>query len=184
MQFRYRAIDPAGGQVAGLLEAATERDAARLLGSQGLTVFDLRAQSKGMLGRRASRRVSARELQLVLQEFTTLLESGVSLVVALSSLAKSSHHPKLTAAFADMERAVSRGESFGVAFGASSIQVPPYFLQLIQAGEATGRLAESLRAAVEQLEYDQRVAGEFRSALIYPAVLMAGPSGVEALGTA
>lgn len=179
MQFHYKAVDKGGAAVSGMLDAATERDAARKLAQQGLTVFSLREHSRGMLARRVGKRASVRELQLVLQEFTTLLEAGVALVVALSSLAKSSHHPALTGAFADMERSVRRGESFSTAFRASQIAIPEYFHQLIQAGEATGRLAESMRAAVEQLEYDQRVAGEFRSALIYPAVLMA--SGVAAV---
>ena len=45
-------------------------------------------------------------------------------------------------------------------------------LHAIEAGEATGRLAESMRGGVEQFEYDQRVASEMRSALVYPAVLV------------
>lgn len=179
MHFRYSAIDSSGGRVNGSVEAPSERDAARQLASQGLTVFTLRQDVRSALSRPKRRRASTRELQLVLHEFTTLLESGVGLAVSLSSLGKSSHHPVLTGAFASMERAVRRGESFSNAFRASGIAVPEYFHQLIQAGEATGRLAEVLRAAVEQFEYDQRVAGEFRSALIYPSVLMA--SGVGAV---
>lgn len=179
MLFRYKAVDPAGNTVSGALEAATEQEAARQLGGQGLTVFMLRAQEPGLLSGRRRARASTRELQLVLQEFTTLLEAGVTLVVSLSSLAKSSHHPQLTTAFASMEKSVRRGESFSVAMQGANLKLPEYFHQLVQAGEATGRLAESLRAAVEQFEYDQRVAGEFRSALIYPAVLMG--SGIAAV---
>lgn len=179
MLFRYKAVDAGGNTVSGALEAASEQEAARQLGGQGLTVFLLRAQEPGLLSGRRRARASIRELQLVLQEFTTLLEAGVTLVVSLSSLAKSSHHPQLTTAFASMEKSVRRGESFSVAMQGANLKLPEYFHQLVQAGEATGRLAESLRAAVEQFEYDQRVAGEFRSALIYPAVLMG--SGIAAV---
>lgn len=179
MLFRYKAVDAGGNTVSGALEAASEQEAARQLGGQGLTVFLLRAQEPGLLSGRRRARASIRELQLVLQEFTTLLEAGVTLVVSLSSLAKSGHHPQLTTAFASMEKSVRRGESFSVAMQGANLKLPEYFHQLVQAGEATGRLAESLRAAVEQFEYDQRVAGEFRSALIYPAVLMG--SGIAAV---
>lgn len=179
MLFRYEAIDPSGNKVSGSLDAPGEREAARLLAGQGLTVFALREQKPGLLSSRRRRRASTRELQLVLQEFTTLLESGVALVIALSSLAKSSHHPQLTAAFADMERAVRRGESFSAALRQSQLPVPEYVHQLVHAGEATGRLAESLRSGVEQFEYDQRVSAELRSALVYPTVLVA--SGIAAV---
>lgn len=181
MEFRYRGIDAAGATVSGSIEAADEAEAARQLARQGLTPFQLRARAPSLFDTRRRSRASTRELELVLQEFITLLESGVTLVVSLSSLAKSSHHPKLTAAFSGMERAVRRGESFSVAMRAAALPVPEYFHQLVQAGEATGRLAESLRSALEQFQYDRRVAGEFRSALIYPAVLLASGIGAVAI---
>lgn len=181
MEFRYRAVDGSGSTVSGQVEAASEAEAARELGRQGLTPFALRAKAPGLLDARRRRNASSRELELVLQEFTTLLESGVALVVSLGSLAKSSHHPQLTGAFAAMEKSVRRGESFSTALRAATLPVPEYFHQLVQAGEATGRLAESLRAALEQFEYDRRVAGELRSALVYPSVLVASGVGAVAI---
>lgn len=179
MQFRYEGIDASGNAASGRLEAPSDREAARELAAQGITVFLLRQQrERGRLLRERAN-ASTRELQLVLQEFATLLGAGVTLVTALSSLAKSSHHSRLTAAFAGMERAVRRGESFSTAFQASGLPIPEYFHQLVHAGEATGRLADSLRAGVEQFEYDQRVAAEIRGALVYPAVLVG--SGVAAV---
>ena len=180
MQFRYEAIDGNGGKVSGKLEAGSEREAARELAKQGLVVFALDEQRASLLAARRRGKASMRELQLVLQEFTTLLEAGVSLVVALSSLAKSSHHPQLTGAFEGMERAVRRGESFSTAMRAANLPMPEYFHQLVHAGEATGRLAESLRGGVEQFEYDQRVNSEIRGALVYPSVLVA--SGIGSVG--
>ena len=179
MRFRYEAQDAAGNQATGSIEAATERDAARQLAAQGFTVYAMREQRAGAAGWRHRGKASNRELLLVLQEFATLLESGVTLVTALSSLAKSSHHPKLTGAFASMERSVRRGESFSTAFRASALPIPEYFHQLVQAGEATGRLPEALRSGVEQFDYDQRVTQEMKSALIYPAVLVC--SGIAAV---
>lgn len=178
MRFRYEAVDSAGNPAAGSIESSGEREAARQLAAQGFTVYALREQHRGVPLRHRGK-ATTRELQLVLQEFATLLEAGVSLVTSLSSLAKSSHHPKLTDAFAGMERAVRRGEGFSAAFRASSLPIPEYFHQLVQAGEATGRLSESLRAGVEQFEYDQRVAQEFRAALVYPTVLVG--SGIAAV---
>ncbi|WP_313228721.1 type II secretion system F family protein [Stenotrophomonas acidaminiphila] len=177
--FRYEAFDRAGKRATGNVEAATEAEASRLLAAQGLTVSALSPVRPAWRGFRRGK-ASTRELQLMLHEFTTLLEAGVRLVTALSSLAHSSHHAALVAAFADMERMVRRGESFSTALRASVLPVPEYFHQLVQAGEATGRLAESLRSGVEQFEYDQRVRQEMTGALIYPLVLVG--SGIAAVG--
>lgn len=171
MQFRYQAIDQSGHAVSGLADGRTEREVARQLTQQNLTLLSL-AEAGETQARRRRGKASLRELQLVLQEFTTLLEAGVSLVTSLSSLAKSSHHPQITGVFAELEKAVRRGDSFSAALRVSGLPVPEYFHQLVEAGEATGRLAESLRGGVEQFEYDQRVTSEIRSALVYPAVLV------------
>lgn len=178
MQFRYQAIDKSGHAVSGVVDGRSEREASRQLAQQGLTTLSLAEQGEQGVRRRRGK-ASSRELQLVLQEFTTLLEAGVSLVTALSSLAKSSHHPQITGVFSGMEKAVRRGDSFSAAFREAKLPVPEYFLQLVEAGEATGRLAESMRGGVEQFEYDQRVASEMRSALVYPAVLVF--SGIAAV---
>lgn len=177
--FSYEAVDRSGGKTTGSVEAASEGEAARQLAQQGLTPYALKRVGQGWRTPRR-RRASARELQLVLQEFATLLESGVGLVTALSSLAKSSHHPSLTGAFAEMERSVRRGESFSTALRESKLPVPEYVHQLAHAGEATGRLAESIRGGVDQYEYDQRVRQEMTGAMIYPVVLVS--SGIAAVG--
>ena len=180
MRYRYQAIDADGQPARGHVESGSEREASRVLAAQGLTVFALKENPPALARARRRSRASMREIQLVLQEFATLLGAGVSLATSLSSLARSSHHPVLTNAFAGMERAVRRGEGFSVAFRASGLPIPDYFHQLVQAGEATGRLADAMRAGVEQFEYDQRVAAELRGAFVYPAVLVA--SGIAAVG--
>lgn len=180
LPFRYEAIDRAGAKVTGSIDAASEGDASRRLAAQGLTPYKVNPAARGVLTMPRRRNASSRELQLVLHEFTTLLEAGVGLVTALSSLAKSSHHPALTKAFAEMERSVRRGESFSTALRESKLSVPEYFHQLVHAGEATGRLAESIRGGVQQYEYDQRVRQEMAGAMIYPAVLVS--SGILAVG--
>ena len=178
--YRYEAYDREGQRKSGHVEAPNEADAGRQLAALGLTVSQLKVvgERKGLILRRA--KPANRELQLMLHEFTTLLEAGVRLSVGLSSLARSSHHPVLTTAFSEMEKQVRRGESFSTALRASGLPVPEYFHQLVQAGEATGRLAEALRGGVEQFEYDQRVRQEMVGAMIYPLVLMG--SGVAAVG--
>ncbi len=178
--FRYEAMDGAGKKVSGTLDAVTEAEASRRLATQGLTPYALKAVRKGGWTGPRRRTASSRELQLVLNEFTTLLEAGVGLVTSLSSMAKSSHHPSLTRAFTEMERSVRRGESFSTALRAAKLPIPEYLHQLVHAGEATGRLAESVRNGVQQFEYDQRVRQEMTGAMIYPIVLVG--SGLAAVG--
>ena len=138
MQFRYQAIDKSGHAVSGVVDGRSEREASRQLAQQGLTTLSLAEQGEQGARRRRGK-ASSRELQLVLQEFTTLLEAGVSLVTALSSLAKSSHHPQITGVFSGMEKAVRRGDSFA--------QARSIWPRMAEPGCAASRLSCSARIA-------------------------------------
>ncbi len=180
MNFRYRAIDGRGQEVSGLLEATDDRAAQREVLRRGLTPTLLEPDRPAVGAWRERFPPSTREMQLVLQEFATLVDSGVSLATALTSLSNSSHHPVITNAFAGMAKAVRRGDSFAQALAASALDLPPYLHQLVEASELTGRLGPALEDGARQYEYDLRVQAELRSALVYPAVLVV--SGIAAIG--
>jgi general secretion pathway protein F len=116
---------------------------------------------------------------VAIHELATLLESGVPLSDAVASQSRGSHHPTLAAAFEAMRRELLRGTSFLEAVRGCGLPLPEYVYQLVEAGEMSGRLAASLREAVTQLEYDERIAGDVRGALTYPAVLVV--SGIAAV---
>lgn len=179
MNFRFRAVDASGKEVTGLVDASDERAAQRDIQRRGLVPVALDAERPAVAGWAARLPPAPREVQLTLQEFATLVDSGVSLAVALSSLAGSSHHPVLTAAFARMAKAVRRGERFAEALRGSGLPVPAYLHQLVEASELTGQLGAALEDGARQYEYDLRVEAELRSALVYPAVLVA--SGMAAV---
>lgn len=179
MLFRYRAINANGQEVDGRVEADNRRAAGRQIERQGLVVFDLEQSSRGSGSKLLHRKPSGRELVVTLQELVTLLESGVPIAEAVGSLASSSHHPQITGAFEQMAQQLRRGESFTTALAESNLPLPWYVHHLSKAGELTGKLGSALRDGLEQLEYDQRVLSEFRSALTYPAVLVC--SGILAV---
>ena len=72
MQFSYEALDRSGNKVSGSLEAGSDGEATRRLAQQGLTPYALkRARGAAWAGPRR-KHASARELQLVLHEFSTI----------------------------------------------------------------------------------------------------------------
>ena len=73
MQFSYEALDRSGNKVSGSLEAGSDGEATRRLAQQGLTPYALkRARGAAWAGPRR-KHASARELQLVLHEFSIFL---------------------------------------------------------------------------------------------------------------
>ena len=170
-EYEYEVIDADGRLVKGQAQSASVTDLVRGLSAEGYTVVEV---NERRAARRSAflRRVRPQERVTSFHELAVLLESGVPLGDAVQAQAGGSHHPALGAAFQSIARALMRGESFGEALRASGLDLPHYVHHLVEAGELSGRLAEALRQAVEQMQYDQRTATEMRSALIYPAILI------------
>ncbi len=176
-QFAYKAIDSNGETLSGLIDAESKAGALRLLFEKKVTVLEIKPQVNKAIA--TSGKLKTQDLIMAMHELVTLIESGVSLAVAVDAEAQGSHHPVLAAAFHTMSDKLRQGESLLVALKSSKLNLPDYFYHLIQAGELTGQLPASMRRGVDQMEYDLKVAAELRNALIYPSILVF--SGVAAV---
>ena len=171
MEYDYEVIDGSGRTVTGQLEAESPAEVVRALSRDGHTVVDVSERRPSALPT-FQRRLRASELVVAFHELATLLESGVALGDAILAQGRGTYHPALARAFTGIGRDLMRGLSFLDALRASDLPLPDYVYQLVEAGEISGRLPQSLREAVDQLEYDQRVVTDIRSALVYPAILV------------
>jgi general secretion pathway protein F len=175
VRFRYRAVDPQGGEQRGVLTAADPRAALAQLGGRGLTVTELESAAVSVAVAVASprrRRVREHDRILLLQEMATLLEAGVPLAEAAPSLESAYAATPLGIPLVRLRKAVQGGAPLAKAFRQAELGLPEYAHTLIESGEAAGRLHAALRDAAAQLDYERSVTQEFRSALIYPAILV------------
>lgn len=169
--FEYEMIDRTGRIVKGRGQAASVRDLARELNAEGHTVIEVR-EPRAARSSPFRRGIGMQDRITALHELATLLESGVPLGDAVRAQAGGSRHHALAAGFEAVTGALMRGQSFVEALRAGDLRIPAYVYHLVGAGELNGRLAEALRQAVEQMQYDQRVSAEMRDALFYPSILI------------
>lgn len=178
-QYRYKAFSSEGAALEGMVNAQSEREAARQLERRGLSVVSVEpiaALGRGRSGVRVAR-LRQRDLILALHELSTLLGAGVGLAEAVTAQGRSAHHPRLVAAFDAVAAGLRRGQAFSAALEAADLPLPRYVLTLVRSGEKSGLLGRALQDAVGQMEYDQTVRGEIRQALTYPAVLICAGLG-------
>jgi general secretion pathway protein F len=180
-EFSFTAVDRSGGRQRGTLSAADPAAAARVLAERQLQPVSLtvaRTAAASGVARRAGasrRSTSGDALALLIGEVATLLEAGVPLAEAVATLADAhgADHPLNV-----VLRAIRGGTRFSDALEESGMELPVYVLQLVQAGESTGKLGAAMRAASAHLEAEVQFAQEARNALLYPLVLIG--SGVIA----
>lgn len=172
--FDYRAQGADGQVQRGQVQAADEAAALRQLVRQGLTPLQIEARtpSSAPAPARQGGRVDVSQQLVLLQELSTLLRAGISLAEALPSLAQAYASQAMGPALQEADRSIRGGGKLSDALRQPKLGMPPYVMALVEAGEASGQVAQALADAAAQLSYDRQVSQEFRSALTYPTVLV------------
>ena len=177
--YRFKALSPAGQLIEGEMEAGTERLVIERLRGEGN--FPIEAEPavprSRWLARLSSditsRRVRAQDIALMTREFATLMAAGVALDRALAILVGLAGKPALCAVLADVRQRVEGGASIADALASRGDAFPPFYVNMIRAGEASGQLGVVLDRLAEFLERARELSATVRSALVYPAVLVA-----------
>ncbi len=173
MQFAYKAVDAAGFTQRGELEAQTQGDALRTLFERGYTPIELKERIGGQVVAAAgTQAIRHGDVVALIRELATLLGSGVGMSEALATLQEATAHSGMRQTLATMIAAVHAGEEFSAALKKTGLDLPEYVSALARAGEATGDLGSALARCADQLEFEERMKGQAREALIYPVILI------------
>ena len=167
--FRLRVVD--GGGVAQVVQlgstdaAAAVRRAAQL----GLTVL---AVESSLATRVHAAGAGDFSLLLFNQELLTLLEAGLHLNEALSTLLAKENRGGVARLLQAMVAELAKGRNFSDALGDHPARFPPVYLAIVRAAERTGDLPRALsRFIAYQLQFD-KVRKKLVAACIYPAMLL------------
>lgn len=170
--FRYRALDPQGGDVAGEIEALSEREALDRLSARGLSPYSFEKSSVGQTRTFFnSSKLNRKSLARFLRQLSALAAANVQILDAFSGLARSRAHPELATRSRDVMSSLRAGQSLSTALESAFPEYPSYVIRLADLGEATGTLSKALTDAAERYEYELKVRSDIQSALTYPAFL-------------
>ena len=181
--FAYQALTSAGERVAGELEAADRRAAILRLQESGLIPIEAAlARGAAAAGRaaaggaaapsRAGGGKAAKQVTQATRELATLLGAGQTLEGALALVGEELGHKDLQAALAGVLLKVRSGSNLSDALSQAPLYFPPLFVSMARAGEAAGRLPESLRELADLRERTEALQAKLTSALIYPLILV------------
>lgn len=117
-------------------------------------------------------RVPATAKIFLLQNISVMLRAGISLSEALKSLADQSKNGKLKNILNDASEKIRQGKSFGESMTPYEKDFGELFINMIRAGEASGRLEDVLMELYVQYKKDHALITKVRNALTYPVVII------------
>jgi len=173
--FTYKARDAAGKPVKGSLEAGNKDELVDKLHKMGYVTTHAAEIHTGVSIESLSgglRRVRAEDLIVFNIQLSNMINSGISIVNSLEMLGKQLENRKLREVVDDVRRSVESGDSFSQAVAKHPAVFSKLFINMIKAGEASGKLDTVLSKFAEFFEGQVDLNRQIKGALFYPAILL------------
>ncbi len=173
--YNYKAKEMSGAVRRGKIEAMSEKEVAAILKKNNLIPININKQEtitdfSAMFAKFSG--VSGREIAVFTRMLATMLTSGLTLTASLSNLSEQIKNSKLKNAILDIIKRVAGGSSFSEALQFHKDVFDALFINLVRAGETSGKLEETLFKLAETLETREEFAGKVKGALVYPAIVV------------
>lgn len=176
--FKYKAHNRDKELIRGLVEAPSDKIAVEILREKGINILSLVEQKKGINIEALLTRIKPKDLVVFSRQFSVLISANVSIVQALKLLSAQIENIKLKAVVQEISEEIDGGARLSDALSKRPEVFSDFFVNVVSSGENSGKLDEVLNYLADELEKDYDMMSKIKGAMIYPAFVMAGMSGV------
>lgn len=174
--FRLRVVGEGGAPQTMVIDSPSAADAVRRAAQLGLVVLAIEPAVAALPA--VTLRSADFSLLLFSQELLALLEAGLHLNEALSTLLAKENQTAAAGLLQALSAELAKGRNFSDALADHPRQFPPVFVAVVRAAERTGDLPNALsRYIAYQLQFEV-IRKKLVSACIYPAMLLLVGSAV------
>lgn len=173
--FTYQAKKGPAERVSGSLEAKSLPQAISSLEQGGLFLISIEEDKKSAPGSGISalRRIRRQELTVFTRQFANLIESGVTVIDALSILSQQATNSSLKNMLIDISDQIKNGLTLSKAISAYPRHFSQFYCAVVNAGEISGALEIVLNRLADFCEQEEKIRADIASALAYPAMIVA-----------
>jgi len=183
--FTYKGISE-GKYVEGDIEALNQDEASHKLKEQKVIITNLarskkkkgdeKKKAKGKGGGLSSlfsgkKKPKTEDILIFSKQFATMVKAGLPILEVLGMLRDQLENPGMKEIIEDIRRSLEGGVTLSKCFD----KYPQYFdnvyVNLIKAGEASGKLDVFLLKIVDALEKKEKIKKKIKSALMYPGIM-------------
>jgi type II secretory pathway component PulF len=176
MTFRYKALDQNGNPKDGTIDAIAMEAAINGLQKRGLVVLSITPEGEGgsFLEKNISflERVSNKDIVILSRQMATLFEAQVSALRVFQLLAMQSENITLRKKLKMVVDDLQSGNTISGALGKHPDVFTPFYINMVKAGEESGKLNETFMYLADHLDRTYEVTSKVKTALIYPAFVI------------
>jgi type IV pilus assembly protein PilC len=177
-QYSYRALNPAGKQVRGKINAANESDLYQQLNKLGLMLVDSKAVKERKMIIGGGRTIQARDKIQFFVHLEQLQAAGVPLIDSLTDVRDSADDAALRDLTTDIINDVTGGTPLSQAFEKHPKVFGDLYAALVAAGEETGKLTDSFAHLSHHVKWEEALRQRIVKAVRYPIVVLVVITGM------
>ena len=167
--YKYTARDRSGNKFSGTYSniesiAALRREFNKI----GCTLVRARRERKHV---RTHRKITQGEIVTFVYEFAGMFAAGLPIPRCLSILETQVENPSMKHVLSDIRESIETGSTLKDAFGKHVNIFSGFLIGMLEAGESSGRLQQTLEMSAEYLETQADMRRRVKSAFIYPLIL-------------
>ena len=177
INFAYKGIS-LGKYVEGEIEALNNTEAAHKLKEQKVIITNLKESKKKVPLVKKERTpitfgtgIKAQEILIFCKQFGTMLRAGLPVLNTLEMLEGQTKRPPMKKVIQTIKKDLESGNALSKCFEKHPKVFDTVVVNLIKAGEASGKLDTFLTKIVINLEKREKIKSQIKSALFYPGVL-------------
>lgn len=177
LNFEYKGISQ-GKYVEGEIEALNNAEAAHKLKDQKVIITKLKEAKKKKLVSKKEKTsfsfgtgIKAQEILIFCKQFATMLRAGLPVLNTLEMLEGQTTRPPMKKVIQTIKKDLESGNALSKCFEKHPKIFDTVVVNLIKAGEASGKLDTFLQKIVVSLEKREKIKSQIKSALFYPGVL-------------
>ena len=182
--YAYRVRDRQGKLLGGTLEAESEQAVVAKLRQLGYAPVSIEAEKgagpKAEVRLPGSGRVKLKDLAVFSRQFATMINSGLSLLRALTILGEQTANKRLAQVIVLVRAEVETGVSLSAAMAKHPRVFNRLYVSMVRAGEVGGFLDQVLVKVAETFEKEVALRGKIKSAMTYPVVVFVMVLGIVA----
>ena len=178
--YTYKGIS-AGKYIEGEVEALNQDEASHKLKEQKIIITNL-IKSKKKKGKTTDKKKGAQfslfkkkikpeDVLIFSKQFATMVKAGLPILSVLEMLRDQLENPSLKEVIEDIRKSLEGGVSLSKCFEKNPKIFDNVYVNLVKAGEASGKLDVFLLKIVESLEKKEKIKKKIKGALMYPAIM-------------
>ncbi len=178
--FTYKGIS-AGKYVEGEVESLNQEEASHKLKEQKIIITSLirtkkkkdekKGKGKGGGFSFGKKKVTSVDLVIFSKQFATMVKAGLPILQVLTMLRDQLENPTMKEIIEDIRRSLEGGVTLSKCFEKYPKLFDNVYINLIKAGEASGKLDVFLLKIVESLEKREKIKKKIKGALMYPSIM-------------